>query len=179
MKALIVIDIQNDYFWDKRKPMFTYDTESFIAKVNDAIDRYQKDGYDIIYIKHILPKLLWGVGFSIRGTEGAELYSGLNIVSDLCFEKSHSDTYTSKPFCEFMKKKAYDEIVLCGIDECGCVGATAQGAVRGFCEGALGESARGSSPRVKMLSECIGSRFAETKVLKMREKLKKLGVEYI
>lgn len=26
-KAFIVVDIQNDYLWDKRKPMFTYDTE--------------------------------------------------------------------------------------------------------------------------------------------------------
>ena len=26
-KALIVIDLQKDYLWDKRKPMFNYDTE--------------------------------------------------------------------------------------------------------------------------------------------------------
>ena len=26
-KALLVIDMQNDYLWDKRKPIFTYDTD--------------------------------------------------------------------------------------------------------------------------------------------------------
>ena len=25
--ALLVIDMQNDYLWEKRKPMFSYDTD--------------------------------------------------------------------------------------------------------------------------------------------------------
>ena len=49
-----------------------------------------------MYIKHILSKLLWGVGYSIRGTEGAELFEGVNVVSDYFFEKNRSDTFTAK-----------------------------------------------------------------------------------
>ena len=75
-KALLVIDMQNDYLWDKRKSMFLYDTAMLTSNVNKAIDSYKEDGYDIIYIKHILSKLMWGVGFSIKGTEGAQLYTG-------------------------------------------------------------------------------------------------------
>ena len=41
-------------------------------------ERIKEADYDIIYIKHILPKVMWGVGFSIKGTEGAELYEGLD-----------------------------------------------------------------------------------------------------
>lgn len=165
-KALLVIDMQNDYLWDKRKPMFSYDADELTGKVNNAIDYYKKNGYDIIYIKHILPKIMWGVGFSIKGTEGAELYSGLNIVSDFCFEKNRSDTYTAKAFREHMKTQGYKEVVLCGLDECGCVGATAKGAVK-------------NGIKVKMQEDCIGRRFSEKKVRKMREQLKAIGVEYI
>ena len=165
-KALIVIDLQKDYLWDKRKDMFTYDTEKLVGNVNSAIRSYGENGYDIIYIKHILPKLLWGAGFSIRGTEGAEIYEGVDIVSDLIFEKNRSDTYTSKSFREHMEKTGYSEVVLTGLDECGCVGATAMGAVR-------------TGIKVKMLEKCIGSRFSQDKILKMREGLKKAGVEYI
>ena len=82
-KALIVIDMQKDYLWDKRKPMFNYDTENLVGNVNNAIASYKEQGYDIIYIKHILSKLLWGVGFSIKGTEGAELFEGLDVISEL------------------------------------------------------------------------------------------------
>ena len=106
-KALLVIDMQNDYLWDKRKSMFSYDADKLVNSVNKAIDSYKEKGYDVIYIKHILSKLLWGVGFSIKGTEGAELYSGLSIVSDLCFEKNRSDTYTAKAFREHMEMQGY------------------------------------------------------------------------
>ncbi len=165
-KALLVIDMQNDYLWDKRKPMFSYDTDKLTGNVNEAIEFHKENEYDIIYIKHILPKIMWGVGFSIKGTEGAKLYSGLNIVSDLCFEKKHSDTYTAKAFREYMKTQGYKEVVLCGLDECGCVGATAKGAVK-------------AGTKVSMLEDCIGRRFPEKKVRKMREQLKAIGVEYI
>ena len=97
-KALLVIDMQKDYLWDKRKKMFTYDTDELVGNVNRLIVSYKEKGYDVIYIKHILPKLMWGVGFSIKGTEGAELYEGLEIVSDMIFEKNRSDAYTAKPF---------------------------------------------------------------------------------
>ena len=165
-KAFIVIDMQKDYLWDKRKAMFIYDSKKLVENVNSAIKSYTEKGYDIIYVKHILPKVLWGVGFSIKGSEGAELYDGLDIVSDLCFEKNRSDSYTSKAFRDHMKRNAYKEVVLAGLDECGCVGATAKGAVK-------------TGIRVKMFADCIGSRFSEERILKMRTQLVNLGVEYI
>ena len=165
-KAFIVIDLQKDYLWDKRKSMFTYNTDELVGNVNRAIAFYKEAGYDIIYIKHILPKVMWGVGFSIKGTEGAELYEGLDIVSDLCFVKNRSDSYTSKAFREHMERSGYNEVVLSGIDECGCVGATAKGAVK-------------TKVKVKMLGKCIGSRFPEKKVQNMRKQLAELGVEYL
>ena len=146
-KALIVIDLQNDYLLEKRKPMFTYDTETLMRNVNTAIRSYKEKGYDIIYIKHVLSKLMWGVGFSIKGTSGVELYEGLDVVSDL-------------------EKTGYSEVVLTGLDECGCVGATARGAAR-------------TGIKVKMLGDCIASRFPQAKIMKIREQLNNAGVEYI
>ena len=165
-KALLVIDMQNDYLWSKRKEMFTYNTDELVKNVNEAIESYKNDGFDIIYIKHILPKIMWGVGFSIKGTEGAEMYDDVKIVSNLCFEKNHSDTFTAKAFKEFVAEKNYEELVLCGLDECGCVGATAKGAVK-------------AGIKVKMLTDCIGRRFPEKKVQAKRDELTSIGVEYI
>lgn len=167
-KALLVIDMQNDYLGPKRKTMFSYNSAELTASVNRAIHRYQSDGADILYIAHILPNIAtnrWFIGFSIRGTEGAKLYDGLDIVSDLYFEKNLSNTYTAKKFREYMKEKKYDEVALCGLDECGCVGKTALGAAK-------------TGVRVVMLENCIGRRFSEERVNKMRERLKKKGVQY-
>ena len=86
-----------------------------------------------------------------------ELYPDLEIVSDLCFEKNHSNTYTSKDFREHMKAQDYKEVVVCGLDECGCVGATAKGAIK-------------TGAKTFMVENCIGRRFSDKKVQKMRKK---------
>ena len=165
-KALLVIDMQNDYLWEKRKPMFSYDTDKLVGNVNQAISTYKEKGYDIIYIKHILPRIMWGVGFSIKGTKGAELFPGINVVSNYIFEKNHSDAYTAKEFRQHMEKQGYKEVVLCGLDECGCVGATAKGATQ-------------TGVKVFMLTDCIGRRFPDKKIKKMRTALNVIGVQYI
>lgn len=168
-KALVVIDMQNDYLWDKRKAMFSYNTEDLVNSVNKAAADYQKKGYDIIYIAQMFPNIItnkWFIGFSIKGTAGAELYSGLNVVSEIYFEKNLPDAYSSRSFREHMKKQNYSEVILCGLDECGCVGATAKGAVK-------------TGAKVFMLENCIGRRFPDSKVKKMRNSLTSLGVQYI
>ena len=168
-KALVVIDMQNDYLWEKRMTKFSYDTEELVSSVNNAISEYRENGYDIIYIAQMFPNLItnkWIIGFSIKGTEGAELFGKLNVVSDLYFEKNLPDSYSSKAFREHMEKQGYSEVVLCGLDECGCVGATAKGAAK-------------TGVKVVMLENCIGRRFSDEKVQKMRSRLKALGVQYI
>ena len=53
-KAFIIIDLQKDYLWDKRKSMFTYDTQKLVGNVNKAIAAYKEKGYDIIGFWRIL-----------------------------------------------------------------------------------------------------------------------------
>lgn len=168
-KALVVIDLQNDYLWDKRKEMFTYDTENLINSVNNAITHHKENGYDIIYIAQVFPNIAtnrWIIGFSIKGTEGAKLYDKLNIVSDLYFEKLKSSAYSSKAFREYMGKQNYSKLVICGLDECGCVRATAKDAAK-------------TGAKVSIIQDCTATRFPESKIIKVRKALDKLGVRYI
>lgn len=168
-KALVVIDMQNDYLWSQRKPKFSYDTDTLVNAVNQAIAAYQAQGYDIIYIAQMFPNLItnkWFIGFSIKGTAGAELYDGLNIVSDLYFEKNLFDAYSAKAFRAHMQQQGYTEVVLCGLDECGCVGATAKGAAK-------------TGVKVSVLERATGCRFPDAKQQKMRAALRSLNVQYI
>ncbi len=167
-KALLVIDLQNDYLWNERKPMFSYDTAALMQAVNATIRSRQAEGWDIIYIAQMFPNLPTNralIGFSIKGTKGAELYEGLEIVSDLYFEKNLPDTYTAKAFRTFMQKQGYTEIAVCGLDECGCVGATAKGAVK-------------TGAKVTLIEKATACRFPAGKQRKMRESLEKSGVRY-
>ena len=167
--ALFVIDMQNDYLWEKRKSRFNCDTAKLTGAVNDLIRRYAAQGSDVIYIRHIIQnlptnKLLFG--YSLAGTEGAELYSGLEKVSDLCFDKLVGDALTNLELLERVRAEGYEELHLCGLEEFGCVANTALGAAK-----------RGIKARI--LREGTATVMAEGKAAKMKAKLQAAKIEYI
>ncbi|SEL20328.1 isochorismatase family cysteine hydrolase [Ruminococcus albus] len=168
-KALLVIDMQNDYLWAERKPMFSYDTERLVRSVNETIAQHKASGDDIIYIGQVFPNIVTNrliIGFSIKGTEGAELYSGLDVVSHLYFEKNLPNTFTSKSFKEYLSKNKYITFTVCGLDLCGCVGATAKGALR-------------TGAKVFLDEKSTGCRFSAEKAQKRKSELIRKGVKFI
>ena len=167
--ALIVIDMQNDYLYEKRKPFFAYNTEELTGAVNALIHKYHDAGSDVIYIRHIIQNLPTNrllFGYSIAGTEGAELYSGLDIVSDYCFDKLFGDALTNKKLRALVQEKGYEMLHLCGLDEFGCVTETACGAVK-----------RGIP--VQIVRSGTATVQPEKKIAKQRARLEKAGVAYI
>lgn len=168
-RALIVIDMQNDYLYEKRKPIFAYNTEELVTAVNGIIREYSENGCDVIYVRHIIQNLPTNrllFGYSLAGTEGAELYDGLDVISDYVFDKLLGDALTNKELLKLVKEKSYDTLCLCGLDECGCVTSTA-----------LGASKRGI--KAEIIRKGTATVFPEKKVAKARKKLEKAGVNYI
>ena len=167
--ALIVIEMQNDYLYEKRKKRFAYDTEGLVGCVNRLIRSYSRAGRDVIYIRHNIQNLPTNrllFGYSIAGTEGAELYKGLDIVSDYIFDKLVGDALSNRKLRQLIEREGYDKLHLCGLDECGCVAATALGAVkRGY--------------KVEILREGTATVFDERKAARTREKLRQYAVKLI
>ena len=113
--ALLVIDMQNDYLWPKRKARFAYDTRKLTDAVNALIRRCRDDGGDVIYIRHIIQNLPTNrllFGYSLAGTEGAELYGGLEIVSDHCFDKLVGDALSNVRLRDLIREKGYEKLRL-------------------------------------------------------------------
>jgi nicotinamidase-related amidase len=87
----------------------------------------------VVYIRHIIhdlptDRLLFG--YSIAGTEGAELYGGLEVVPGYRFDKHLGDALSNRALVRLIREKGYDALRLCGLDECGCVARTALGCAR-------------------------------------------------
>ncbi len=168
-KALLVIDLQNDMLWENRNKRFAYDTEPLLSRVNKAIHLYKKNGDTVIYIAHIVSNNWFSkkiFGYCIRNTEGSRLHKNLSIESQNYFEKSRADAFTSKKLTDFIRKQNFETVAICGIDEGGCVSATAKGAIK------LGLS-------VEMLTNCIDTICPKSKIDKLRDELKAKGVKYI
>ncbi|MBQ8927190.1 MAG: cysteine hydrolase [Oscillospiraceae bacterium] len=167
--ALLVIDMQNDYLWEARKPKFAYNTAKLVDDVNTLIHAYADAGHDVIYIRHLIQNLPTNrllFGYSIAGTPGAELYSGLDIVSKYRFDKLFGDAFTNRYLERMVRERGYAQLCLCGLDEAGCVTATALGAKKRGFEAVICE--RG-----------VATVMPEKKVSKAREKLGQAGIRRI
>ena len=167
--ALLVIDMQNDYLSEKRMKRFAYDTEGLIGRVSRIIRRYNAEGRDVICIRHIIQNLPTNrllFGYSIAGTKGAELYKGLDIVSDYIIDKLVGDALSNRKLRQLIERKGYDALYLCGLDACGCIASTALGAVkRGY--------------KVEILREGTATVFDGRKVARTMKKLRRAGVRYM
>ena len=166
--ALIVNEMQNDYLWEKRKDKFPYDTAALLDAVNAAIDKVQAAGGDVLYLSQIFPDppsnhIIFC--YCITETEGAALYAGLHVVSEHCFEKNVSDLFADAKFRAFIEAQGYDELLFCGIDECGCIAATAK-------------AAAAAGMRSVVLSRSTATRFDTRKKALTRAELKAAGVIY-
>ena len=171
-KALLVIDIQNDFLGeDRNKSKFSYkNIDKLISNINENVEKNIEEGNVIIYIAHVIDnnfisKKLFG--YAISGTEGAQLYKGLKSDFDFhYFEKKKANAFSVNELRFLLENNNVNTVQICGIDEGGCVSATAKGAVK------LGL-------KVEMLKDSIDTVFPIKKVVKLREELKGKGVNYI
>jgi nicotinamidase-related amidase len=137
-KALLVIDIQEDYTGDNAKPPFPYkDSEKLINSVNKLIDAASEKNIPVVYIKQEFGNVLGKVfskiycgGTAIKGNPGTEIDKRINIKSDYCFSKWGPDAFLNGKFKDLMKEHKVKDIYLTGIDAEFCVYATAKGAIK-------------------------------------------------
>ena len=136
-KALLVIDVQEDFSGLKGKPPVPYkNVESQIANINELIDRATRAGIQIVYIRHLyddnfLMRLL--AGRDIEGTPGAEIDTRVKVVTGNVFTKKISDSFSNPQLDDFLIKNHVNELYLTGLDAAYCVYNTAMGGLnRGY-----------------------------------------------
>lgn len=137
-KALLIIDIQEDYTGTTAKPPFPYkDSERLITTVNKLIEKASEENIIIIYIRQefdgfigrAVSKLV-GHGTAIKGKPGTEFDKRINIMSSHSFTKSMPDAFTNPKFEVFLNEQQVNELYLVGLDAAGCVYYTAKGALK-------------------------------------------------
>jgi len=136
-KALLVIDVQEDYTGPKGKqpPLFKNAAEQ-ITVINRLINNASKSGMKIVYIRQVfdnnfITRLF--VGRTIDGFPGTELDSRVKVINQNVFTKKISDAFSNQRLEEFLIQNQVDEVYLAGLDAAYCVYYTALGALnRGY-----------------------------------------------
>src|SRR5574341_396700 len=140
-KALLVIDVQEDYTGTMAKPPFPYkDSGRLITTVNKLIDKAHKKNILVLYVKQefngfwgrLFSKMFAG-GTAIKGTPGAEIDKRISIVSDNVFSKPKADAFSNPKLEAFLNSHQVNELYIVGLDAEYCVHLTAKGALnRGY-----------------------------------------------
>lgn len=123
--ALLVIDIQNDYFPGGLFPL--WNTENTLANINTAIKKAAEQNMEVIYVQHIANPEQGKAPFFNADTCGVELHNGLRQAQKNGHHivKSYADSFEQTSLNDLLQSKSIDTLYICGMMTQNCVTHTA------------------------------------------------------
>ncbi len=118
-KALIVIDLQNDYFGGGNMELVNIDAT--LEKTNKLIQFAREQRYKIFIIQHFAAK---GASFFAPKTEGVEINKDLDIQSGIIISKNYPNSFRETKLHEELQANNIDSIIICGAMSHMCIDTT-------------------------------------------------------
>lgn len=128
--ALIIIDIQNDYF---SGGVLELDEAELAAKnASELLNIFRSKGLPIVHIQH--ENLKPEMGFMLPGTWGQEINDYVQIKNnETCFTKHYPNSFWQTDLEKHLKALEVEHVVIVGMMTHMCVSSTARAAMeRGF-----------------------------------------------
>jgi nicotinamidase-related amidase len=124
-QALIIVDIQNDYFENGTNPL----EGSLHASINASriLGRFRDESLPIIHIQHIA--LSPTATFFLPDTFGAEIHVNVKpIESEKIFIKHYPNSFRETGLLDYLKEKEITDLVICGMMTHMCIDTTVRAA---------------------------------------------------
>jgi len=143
-KALIVIDLQNDYFPQGKFPL--WNTDQTLTNIEAAISKANKQEIPVFIIQHIANSEMGIAPFFNKGSTGADIHPCiLQAAPDArIIIKEFADSFEKTNFEQTLNQLNIDELLICGMMTQNCVTHTAI-------------SKRAESYKVSILVDCCTS----------------------
>lgn len=123
--ALLLIDIQNDYFPGGK--MVLEESPEASEKAKQVLSLFRERGVPLVHIQHISARP--GASFFISGTEGVEIHTNVKPVpGELVIQKHYPNSFRDTSLLEHLKRKNTDHVVIAGMMTHMCVDATTRAA---------------------------------------------------
>ncbi len=123
--ALIIIDIQNDYFSGGRMELVGAEAASLRAK--EALEFFRDHNLPVIHIRHLSTRPT--ATFFLPDTDGIEIhFSVAPLPGETVFVKNFPNSFRETPLLEHLRGLGIDRLVLTGMMTSMCVDATARAA---------------------------------------------------
>jgi nicotinamidase-related amidase len=124
--ALILVDIQNDYFPNGR--MELYEPHKAASNARRILDFFRSKNLPLFHIQHIF--LRPDAPFFAPGTEGAKIHESVAPhPEETVIQKHYPNSFRDTPLLDFLHKADIENVVICGMMSHMCIDATVRAAV--------------------------------------------------
>ncbi len=124
-KALIIIDIQNDYFEGGNCELVNPMEASLKAK--KALEYFRKNSMPVFHVQHI--NVREGATFFLPNTKGVEIHENVKpLKSEIIIEKNFPNSFLQTSLESELEKLDIKELVICGMMSHMCVDSTTRAA---------------------------------------------------
>jgi nicotinamidase-related amidase len=125
-KALVLIDIQNDYFANGTHTL--YQPEIASANAKKILEHSRDNNIDVIHIQHLA--INEGADFFLPNTKGAEIHEDVRPLSEeKIIIKHYPNSFRDTVLQEYLTERGIDELLICGMMTDVCVATTVRAAM--------------------------------------------------
>ena len=119
--ALLVIDIQNDYF--PSGAMVLEGAEAAAERARGAIEAFRRRGSPVVHVRHL--SLRPGASFFLPGTRGAEIHELVRPrEGEVVIEKNFPNSFRATPLQRTLEEQGIKNLAVAGMMTHMCVDAT-------------------------------------------------------
>jgi nicotinamidase-related amidase len=119
--ALLIIDIQNDYFPGGRMELEGSDAAA--QKAGKVLEKFRRDGLPVFHVRHLSTRP--GSTFFLPGTPGAEIHSAVSPkAGETVVEKNFPNSFRNTDLGEKLEAHGVKNLVVAGMMTHMCVDAS-------------------------------------------------------
>ncbi|MFT9848755.1 cysteine hydrolase family protein [Aneurinibacillus sp. REN35] len=123
--ALLLVDIQNDYFPNGR--MELYETHRTAENARRVLDFFRDHQLPLFHIRHL--SVQPGATFFIPGTEGASIHETVApLPNETIIEKNYPNSFLHTSLLTRLQELGIENLIICGMMSHMCIDATTRAA---------------------------------------------------
>ena len=123
--ALLIVDIQNDYFPKGKFPL--WNTDNTLINIKKLITKANQQHVPVFLIQHVSSAPIGVAPFFEKGSEGANIRPEIIAICPNAevVQKQHADSFYQTNLEKSLEKFDIDELLICGMMTQNCVTHTA------------------------------------------------------
>jgi nicotinamidase-related amidase len=123
--ALLLVDIQNDYFPNGR--MELHEPHKAAQNARKLLDFFRNNSLLFFHIQHLSQQP--GASFFIPGTEGANIHETVApLEGEIVIQKNYPNSFRETPLLTHLQEAGIEHVVICGMMSHMCIDATTRAA---------------------------------------------------